>query len=48
MDEKARILVVDAVLPTSNEPHPGKIMEILMMASDRGEGTHGTGVPRAF
>ena len=36
MDEKARILVVDAVLPTGNEPHPGKVMDILMMVSTEG------------
>jgi spermidine synthase len=32
MDEKARILVVDAVLPAGDEPHPGKVMDIFLMA----------------
>lgn len=36
MDEKARILVVDAVLPAGDEPHPGKVMDILMMALTEG------------
>lgn len=31
MDAKARILVVDAVVPSGNEPHPSKVMDILMM-----------------
>jgi hypothetical protein len=31
MDAKARILVVDAVVPQGNEPHPSKVMDILMM-----------------
>jgi len=31
MDETDRILVVDAVLPEGNRPHPGKVMDILMM-----------------
>jgi hypothetical protein len=32
MDEKTRILVVDAVVPPGNESHPNKVMDILMMA----------------
>lgn len=31
MGENARILVVDAVVPPGNEPHPSKVMDILMM-----------------
>ena len=31
MNASARILVVDAVVPPGNEPHPSKIMDILMM-----------------
>jgi hypothetical protein len=31
MDARARILVVDAVVPSGNEPHPSKVMDILMM-----------------
>jgi hypothetical protein len=31
MDDRARLLVVDAVVPTGNAPHPGKVMDILMM-----------------
>jgi hypothetical protein len=31
MHDQARLLVVDAVLPTGNAPHPGKVMDILMM-----------------
>lgn len=31
MDGKARILVVDAVIPPGNELHPAKVMDILMM-----------------
>jgi hypothetical protein len=36
IDEKARILVVDAVLPAGNEPHPGRVMDILMMVLTEG------------
>jgi hypothetical protein len=36
MDQKARILVVDAVLPAGDEPHPGKVMDILLMALTEG------------
>ena len=31
MGEKARILVVDAVVPPGNDSHPSKVMDILMM-----------------
>jgi hypothetical protein len=36
MDDNARLLVVDAVLPVGDEPHPGKVMDILMMALSEG------------
>jgi hypothetical protein len=36
MDDNARLLVVDAVLPVGDEPHPGKVMDILMMALSDG------------
>jgi hypothetical protein len=36
MDAKARILVVDAVIPPGNELHPAKVMDILMMLLFRG------------
>lgn len=36
MRENARILVVDAVVPPGNEPHPAKIMDILMMVGLEG------------
>lgn len=32
MNNEARLLVVDAVVPTGNAPHPAKVMDILMMA----------------
>jgi SAM-dependent methyltransferase len=28
-----RVLVIDAVIPTGNDPHPGKELDVLMMAS---------------
>jgi hypothetical protein len=31
MNDHARLLVIDAVIPASNAPHPGKVMDILMM-----------------
>jgi hypothetical protein len=31
MDERSRILVVDAVVPPGNHAHPSKVMDILMM-----------------
>lgn len=31
MSDRARLLVVDAVIPIGNMPHPGKVMDILMM-----------------
>ena len=31
MGDRARLLVVDAVVPAGNTPHPGKVMDILMM-----------------
>ena len=37
MGENARILVVDAVVPPGNEPHPSKIMDILMMVGFEGQ-----------
>jgi hypothetical protein len=36
MDDHARLLVVDAVVPTGNTPHPGKVMDILMMVFAEG------------
>ena len=36
MDDRARLLVVDAVVPTGNAPHPGKVMDILMMVFAKG------------
>jgi O-methyltransferase domain len=45
MDEKARILVVDAVLPAGDEPHPGKVMDIFLMAlTDGGNGRNRSSV----
>lgn len=37
MGENARVLVVDAVVPPGNEPHPSKIMDILMMVGFEGQ-----------
>jgi hypothetical protein len=31
MDDRSRLLVVDAVVPAGNVPHPSKVMDILMM-----------------
>jgi hypothetical protein len=31
MEANARLLVIDAVVPPGNDPHPGKIMDMLMM-----------------
>jgi hypothetical protein len=36
MGAHARLLVVDAVLPADNAPHPGKVMDILMMVFAEG------------
>ncbi len=36
MGTDARLLVVDAVVPTGNAPHPGKVMDILMMVFAEG------------
>ncbi|MFN0073109.1 MAG: methyltransferase [Chloroflexota bacterium] len=36
MDDCTRLLVVDAVVPASNAPHPGKVMDILMMVFAEG------------
>ncbi|HLW71314.1 MAG TPA: methyltransferase [Candidatus Binataceae bacterium] len=36
MSEKARILVLDAVLPAGDEPHPGKVLDILLMLLSEG------------
>ncbi|WP_046869501.1 methyltransferase [Microvirga massiliensis] len=36
MGESSRVLVVDAVIPPGNDPHPGKDMDILMMALTEG------------
>jgi hypothetical protein len=33
MSPHGRILVIDAVIPTGNEPHPGKTLDILLMTS---------------
>lgn len=37
MGENARILVVDAVVPPGNEPHPSKTMDMLMMVGFEGQ-----------
>jgi hypothetical protein len=37
MGANARLLVVDAVVPPGNEPHPSKIMDMLMMALLEGQ-----------
>jgi len=36
MGDRARLLVVDAVIPSGNTPHPGKVMDILMMVLAEG------------
>lgn len=36
MSESARLLVVDAVVPAGNTPHPAKVMDILMMVFAEG------------
>jgi hypothetical protein len=36
MSDRARLLVVDAVVPAGNAPHPGKVMDILMMVLGEG------------
>ena len=36
MSDRARLLVVDAVVPAGNVPHPGKVMDILMMVLAEG------------
>lgn len=36
MNEDARLLVVDAVVPAGNAPHPAKVMDILMMVFAEG------------
>jgi hypothetical protein len=36
MNDRARLLVVDVVLPPGNAPHPGKVMDILMMVFAHG------------
>lgn len=36
MTTGSRLLAVDAVVPQGNEPHPGKILDVLMMASFNG------------
>jgi hypothetical protein len=36
MGERARLLVVDAVIPSGNTPHAGKVMDILMMVLAEG------------
>lgn len=36
MGDNARILVIDAVVPPGNDPHPSKIMDILMMVGFEG------------
>jgi hypothetical protein len=36
MGDRARLLMVDAVLPAGNAPHPGKVMDILMMVFAEG------------
>lgn len=36
MSARARLLVVDAVVPAGNDPHPGKVMDILMMVLAEG------------
>lgn len=36
MNENTRLLVVDAVIPTGNAPHPAKVMDILMMVFAEG------------
>jgi hypothetical protein len=33
MSPNGRVLVIDAVIPTGNEPHPGKTLDILLMTS---------------
>jgi SAM-dependent methyltransferase len=33
LDEGGRVLVVDAVLPPGDEPHLGKVLDVMMMAS---------------
>ncbi len=36
MGDRARLLVIDAVIPTGNAPHPGKVMDMLMMVLAEG------------
>ena len=36
MGRSARLLVVDAVIPIGNAPHPGKVIDILMMVFGEG------------
>ena len=36
MGEGACILVVESVIPPGNDPHPAKVMDILMMALTEG------------
>lgn len=36
MPEDAKILILDAVLPEGNEPHPGKVMDMEMLVSPGG------------
>ncbi len=36
MGGDARLLIVDAVVPPGNAPHPGKVMDILMMVFAEG------------
>jgi SAM-dependent methyltransferase len=33
LDVGGRVLVIDAVIPRDNSPHPGKLLDVLMMAS---------------
>jgi len=37
MEDRARLLVVDAVVPPGNDPHPSKIMDMLMMVLLEGQ-----------
>ncbi|MBK0870663.1 SAM-dependent methyltransferase [Saccharopolyspora sp. HNM0986] len=37
MDPDARVLVIDAVIPAGNEPHPGKALDMLLMTSLSGK-----------
>ena len=37
MSDRARLLVIDAVVPPGNDPHPSKIMDMLMMVLVEGQ-----------